>query len=158
MQYILHRSEDLVLGYTRASCSHIGRKMETRATESREPRVPLKMTPRSHHQSKHDVRGGKMNGWFNWAPLRLLVGKDGTLPFYTNTLVSCSSERLEVGWEGFPLWMAFNVIILNTPFWNSFLFFWIFSWDCNPFVHKIGWKWHVEKSGKHYSALYFQGI
>lgn len=140
------------------SCNPIGRRTETSATENRGPRVPLKVAPRSRHQSRQDFRGGKMNGQFDPAPLRPPVGKDGTLPFYINTLVPCSPERLEVGWKGFPLGMAFNVIILNTPFWNSFLFFRIFSWDCNPFVHKIGWKWHVEKSSKHYSTLYFQGI
>ena len=39
-----------------------------------------------------------MNGGFNRAPLRPLVGKDGF-----SHLVPCSSARLEAGWEGFPL-------------------------------------------------------
>lgn len=98
------------------SCNPIGRRTETSATENRGPRVPLKVAPRSRHQSRQDFRGGKMNGQFDPAPLRPPVGKDGTLPFYINTLVPCSPERLEVGWKGFPLGMAFNVIILNTPF------------------------------------------
>ena len=50
---------------------------ELSTAEGRGPREPLKVTPRSRHQNKHGFRRGEMNGGFNRAPLRPLVGKDG---------------------------------------------------------------------------------